>query len=41
MGLGYDVAALAISGEEAIQKAVELRPDIILMDINLGETLGK
>lgn len=35
--LGYDVAALASSGEEAVAKAEETRPDLILMDINLGK----
>jgi len=34
--LGYDVPALALSGEEAIQKAAESLPDLILMDIWLG-----
>ena len=33
--LGYSVLAIAISGSEAIEKAAELRPDIILMDIRL------
>ncbi|RJP70674.1 MAG: response regulator [Ignavibacteriales bacterium] len=31
--LGYDVVAYVSSGEQAIQKAVELKPDLILMDI--------
>jgi PAS domain S-box-containing protein len=35
-GLGYAVAASASTGEEAIQKAVQHRPDLILMDIHLG-----
>ncbi|MDO9515476.1 MAG: PAS domain S-box protein [Syntrophales bacterium] len=35
-GMGYEVAAFAPSGEEAVKKAVELRPDLILMDIVLG-----
>ena len=35
-GMGYAVAGLASSGEEAVQKAVEIRPDLILMDISLG-----
>ena len=34
--MGYAVAGLAATGEEAVRKAVELRPDLILMDINLG-----
>lgn len=36
-GLGYAVAGLAATGEEALQKATDLRPDLILMDIRLGE----
>ena len=31
--LGYQVAGMAASGEESIEKARRLRPDIILMDI--------
>jgi PAS domain S-box-containing protein len=38
---GYTVVALASSGEEAIRKATELRPDLVLMDIRLrGEMDG-
>jgi two-component system, response regulator PdtaR len=33
--LGYDVCAIATTGEEAVQKAGEYLPDLILMDINL------
>ncbi len=33
--LGYDIAATAVSGEEAIVKASEERPDLVLMDIVL------
>ena len=33
--LGYAVAAVAASGEEAIRKATETRPDLVLMDIRL------
>lgn len=36
-GLGYDVSAIAKDGFEAIEKAAELKPDLILMDIRLGE----
>lgn len=36
-GLGYDVAGIAKDGNEAIEKARELRPDLILMDIRLGD----
>jgi CheY-like chemotaxis protein len=39
--LGYSVIALIRSGEEAVQCACEMRPDLILMDINLqGEMDG-
>jgi len=33
--LRYEVAAVASSGEEAIKKAEETRPDLVLMDIRL------
>ena len=33
--LGYAVSAVASFGEEAIEKAAETRPDLILMDIRL------
>lgn len=36
-GLGYDVMAVAKDGLEAIAKASELQPDLILMDIKLGD----
>ncbi|MGE0861389.1 MAG: response regulator [Gammaproteobacteria bacterium] len=36
-GLGYDVAGIAKDGNEAIEKARDLRPDLILMDIRLGD----
>jgi CheY-like chemotaxis protein len=40
-GLGYTVLAIAVSGEEAIEKTSELDPDLILMDIRLrGEMDG-
>lgn len=35
--LGYNVAGISFSGEDAIKKTEELRPDLVLMDINLGE----
>jgi CheY-like chemotaxis protein len=39
--LGYSVPAVAFSGEEAISKAEETKPDLILMDIGLkGEIDG-
>jgi len=36
-GMGCGVAAIASSGEEAVRKTAELRPDLVLMDINLGK----
>jgi PAS domain S-box-containing protein len=40
-GLGYAVTAVVASGEDAIRKAEETRPDLILMDIRLeGEMDG-
>jgi len=39
-GLGYVVLGLASSGQEAIEKALELRPDLVLMDIRLPGTMG-
>ncbi|MDX2216684.1 MAG: ATP-binding protein [Oculatellaceae cyanobacterium bins.114] len=39
--LGYSVSASVASGEEALQKAAELRPDLVLMDIQIkGEMDG-
>ncbi|QJW96566.1 ATP-binding response regulator [Frigoriglobus tundricola] len=35
-GLGYAVAGSVATGADAVRAAVELRPDIVLMDINLG-----
>jgi PAS domain S-box-containing protein len=35
-GMGFQVAGQASTGEEAIQKALELQPDLVLMDIRLG-----
>ncbi len=32
---GYDVPAIALSGEQAIEKAEQTRPDLVLMDIVL------
>ncbi len=34
-GCGYFVSGLASSGEESIQKAETLQPDLVLMDIRL------
>lgn len=33
--LGYDVSGTVTTGEKAVQTAVELQPDFIVMDINL------
>lgn len=33
--LGYAVAGVAATGEEAIAKAAELEPDLVLMDVRL------
>ena len=39
--LGYDVPARVASGEEAVKRAEELKPDLVLMDIILkGEIDG-
>ena len=35
-GLGYAVAGLVGTGEEAVRRTAEVAPDLILMDINLG-----
>jgi two-component system, NarL family, invasion response regulator UvrY len=32
---GFEVAGEAATGEEAVQMAQDLRPDVVLMDINL------
>ena len=32
---GYDIAGAVSSGEEAIQKSLKMRPDLVLMDIKL------
>ena len=34
-GQGYTVAAVAVSGEEALRAAEEIRPDVVLMDIQM------
>lgn len=39
--LGHSVADVAVSAEEALQKAASMRPDLVLMDIRLkGEMDG-
>ena len=37
---GIDVVGLATGGEEAVRLATELRPDVALVDIDLGEESG-
>src|SRR5678809_1573389 len=37
--MGYEIAGSAVSGEEAIEKAEALRPDMVLMDIMLDGQL--
>jgi PAS domain S-box-containing protein len=39
--LGYDVVAVAASGAQALERIVDLRPDLVLMDIHIeGELDG-
>ncbi len=38
--LGYTVSAIATSGESALKKVVEIRPDLVLMDIHLKGNLN-
>ena len=33
--LGHAISAVAVSGEEALRKAAETRPDLVLIDISL------
>ena len=37
--IGYDVAATIASGKEAVDKALEIKPDLILMDIILSDDI--
>jgi two-component system response regulator AlgR len=37
---GFDVVATATSGEESLAMAGEMRPDLVLMDVNLGGMSG-
>ncbi|RRR71239.1 MAG: response regulator [Candidatus Viridilinea halotolerans] len=39
-GLGYDVVGIARSGTEAVNLALRLRPDLIMMDIRMPEMEG-
>ncbi len=41
VGLGYEVAAVVPGASAAVQKAQEMKPDLVLMDVMLqGETTG-
>lgn len=35
IGLGYEIAGVATSGEEAVRMAKETKPDLVLMDVLL------
>lgn len=37
---GLDVVATATTQQEALQKAEEVQPDIVLVDVNLGDESG-
>lgn len=37
--MGYDVIDMAARGHEAVEKAIRLRPDLVLMDINLRDDM--
>jgi DNA-binding NarL/FixJ family response regulator len=37
---GIEVVAVASTGAEALQRSEELRPDVVLLDIDLGEESG-
>src|ERR1043165_3870675 len=37
--LGYDVVGMATRGEDAVQRAAELEPELILMDVRLAGSL--
>lgn len=39
-GLGYEIVGIADSGEDAIRLATDSKPDLILMDIKLGEGIS-
>lgn len=39
--LGYELVGITSSGEEAIQKAEENHPDLVLMDINIEGNLDE
>ncbi len=37
--IGYELSEIVYTGEDAITKALSMKPDLILMDINLGEKI--
>jgi len=37
--MGYNVLSMAMRGQEAIDKTLELRPDLVLMDIHLADEM--
>src|SRR4051794_11002030 len=37
--MGYSVVGLASRGDEAVARAMELKPDLVLMDVNLEGTM--
>jgi DNA-binding response OmpR family regulator len=37
--MGHEVVGMAIAGKEAISTAVEVRPDLVLMDVQLEGTM--
>ncbi len=37
--LGYEISAIAASGDEAIRMAEEMSPDVVLMDVRLSGTM--
>jgi two-component system, response regulator PdtaR len=38
--LGYEIVGICGSGEDAIQRALETRPDLILMDLMLNDGIS-
>lgn len=40
LGRGFDVVGTARSSAEALRQTAELRPDVVLLDIGLGEESG-
>jgi DNA-binding NarL/FixJ family response regulator len=36
----FEVAGQAANGEEAVRKALELKPDVVLMDVQMPECNG-